>query len=129
MLAFGDYAPTLSIPTDTDMFPIAEQGGKKVVVFFPRADRPSCNNETEQFSTLHDEFIAHHTVMIDVSKDTPTKQATFRAKYDLTCKLGADHETSFCEEFGVSDARQKATATRHLVAAATRPADRPDSHR
>jgi peroxiredoxin len=45
MLAIGDYAPTLSISTDTDMFSIAEQGGKKVVVFFlPRAGTPGCTN-------------------------------------------------------------------------------------
>ena len=39
--------------------------------------------------------------MIGVSKDKPAKQAKFRAKSGLTCLLGADHETSFCEEFGV----------------------------
>ena len=102
MLAIGDYAPTLSIPTDTDMFSLAEQGGKKVVVFFfPRADTPGCTKEAEQFSALHDEFTAQNTVVIGVSKDKPAKQAKFRAKYGLTCLLGADHETSFCEEFGV----------------------------
>ena len=102
MLTVGDFAPTLSIPTDTEMFSIAEQGGKKVVVFFfPRADTPSCNKEAQQFSNLHDEFTAQNTVVIGVSKDKPAKQAKFRAKYGLTCFLGADHETSFCEEFGV----------------------------
>ena len=102
MLAIGDYAPTLSIPTDTDMFSLAEQGGKKVVVFFfPRADTPGCTKEAEQFSALQDEFTAQNTVVIGVSKDKPAKQAKFRAKYGLTCLLGADHETSFCEEFGV----------------------------
>ena len=102
MLAVGDYAPTVSIPTDTDRFSIAKQGGKKVVVFFfPRADTSSCTKEAEQFSTLHDEFTAQNTVVIGVSKEKPAKQAKFRAKYDLTCLLGADHETSFCEEFGV----------------------------
>ena len=102
MLAIGDYAPTLSIPTDTDTFSLAEQGGKKVVVFFfPRADTPGCTKEAEQFSALHDEFTAQNTVVIGVSKDKPAKQAKFRAKYGLTCLLGADHETSFCEEFGV----------------------------
>ncbi len=102
MLAIGDYAPTLSISTDTDMFSIAEQGGKKVVVFFfPRADTPGCTKEAEQFSALHDEFTAQNTVVIGVAKDKPAKQAKFRAKYGLTCLLGADHETSFCEEFGV----------------------------
>ena len=102
MLAIGDHAPTLSIPTDTDMFSLAEQGGKKVVIFFfPRADTPGCTKEAEQFSALQDEFTAQDTVVIGVSKDKPAKQAKFRAKYGLTCLLGADHETSFCEEFGV----------------------------
>ena len=102
MLTIGDYAPTLSIPTDTQMFSIAAQGGKKVVVFFfPRADTPSCTTEAEQFSALHNEFTAQNTLVIGVSKDKPAKQAKFRAKYGLTCLLGADHETSFCEEFGV----------------------------
>ena len=102
MLAIGDYAPTLPIQTDTGMFLIAEQGGKKVVVFFfPRADTPGCTEEAEQFSALHDEFTAQNTEVIGVSKDKPARHAKFRAKYGLTCLLGADHETSFCEEFGV----------------------------
>ena len=102
MLAIGDYAPTLSISTYTDMFSITEQGGKKVVVFFfPRADTPGCTKEAGQFSALHDEFTTQNTLVIGVSKDKPAKQAKFRAKYGLTCLLGADHETTFCEEFGV----------------------------
>jgi thioredoxin-dependent peroxiredoxin len=57
MLASGDYAPTLLIPTGTDMVSLAEQGGKKVVVFFfPRAGTPGCTKEAEQFFALHDEF-------------------------------------------------------------------------
>ena len=102
MLAVGDYAPTSSIPTDTDVFSIAKQRGKKVVIFFfPRADTPGCTKEAVQFSALHGKFTAQNTVVIGVSKDKPAKQAKFRAKYGLTCLLGADHETSFCEEFGV----------------------------
>jgi len=102
MLAIGDLAPTLSIPTDTDHFSIAEQGGKKVVVFFfPRADTTGCTKEAQQFSALEEEFAAENAIVIGVSKDTAVKQAKFRAKYDLTCLLGADNDTSFCEEFGV----------------------------
>ena len=102
MLAIGDYAPTLSIPTDIDIFSLAEQRGKKVVVFFfPRADTPGCTKEAEQFSALHDEFTAQNTVVIGISKDKPAKQAKFPAKYGFTCLLGADNETSLCEEFGV----------------------------
>ena len=94
MLAIGDYAPTLSIPTDTDMFSLAEQGGKKVVVFFfPRADTPGCTKEAKQFSALHDEFTAQKTVVIGVSKDKPAKQAKFRAKYGLSCPVSYTHLT------------------------------------
>ena len=102
MLVVGDYAPTSSIPTDTDVFSIAKQGGKKVVIFFfPRADTPGCTKEAEQFSALHDEFTAQNTVVIGISKDKPAKQAKFRAKYGLTCLLGANHETSFAKNLAV----------------------------
>jgi peroxiredoxin Q/BCP len=102
MLNIGDKAPTLTIPTDTGQFSLAEQGGKKVVVFFfPRADTSGCTKESIQFSALGDAFAAENTVVIGVSKDTPTKQAKFREKHGLTCLLGADHETDFCERFGV----------------------------
>ena len=102
MLAIGDCSPALSIPTDTGIFSLPEQDGKKVVVFFfPRADTSGCTAEAGQFSNLHDEFTAQNTLVIGVSKDKPAKQAKFRAKFGLTCLLGADHETSFCEEFGV----------------------------
>ena len=69
--------------------------------FFSRAETPGCTKEAEQFSAPHDEFTAQNTVVIGVSKDKPAKQAKFRAKYGLTCLMGADHKTSFCEEFGV----------------------------
>ena len=39
--------------------------------------------------------------MIGISKDRPAKLAKFRLKYNLTCLLGADHETDLCEQFGV----------------------------
>ena len=72
-----------------------------IVFLFPRADTPDSIKEAEQFSALHDEFAAQNTLVIGVSKDKPANQAKFCAKYGLTCLLGADHETSFCEEFGV----------------------------
>ena len=85
MLPIVDYATTLSTPTDINMFLIAEHGGKKVVVFFfPRADTPDCTKKAKQFSTLHDEFTAQNTLVIDVSIDKPTKQARFSANLSST---------------------------------------------
>jgi peroxiredoxin Q/BCP len=97
MLAIGDYAPTSLTPTGNDIFLLAEQRGKKVVVFFlPRVDTPGCTKEAKQFSALHDEFTAQNIEVIGVSKDKPDKQKKFCAKHCLTLLLGADHETKFC---------------------------------
>ena len=54
-----------------------------------------------QFSDLIEDFAAADAEVIGISKDTPQKQAKFRAKYDLKCHLGADHDTDMCEQFGV----------------------------
>ena len=102
MLAAGDLSPQFTLPTDTGPFALADHLGKNVVVFFfPRADTSGCTKESIAFSELQAEFEAANTIVIGISKDTPEKQAKFRAKYDLTCLLGADHDTDVCEQFGV----------------------------
>ena len=102
MLAVGDIAPATEMATDTDRFSLAPQDGKKMVVFFfPRADTSGCIKESIQFSNLIEDFAAADTAVIGISKDTPQKQAKFRAKYDLKCHLGTDHDTDVCEQFGV----------------------------
>jgi len=102
MLATGDTIPTIDIATDTDRFSLKQYDGKKMVIFFfPRADTSGCTKESIQFSEHIDEFTKTGTVVIGISKDTPQKQAKFRAKYDLKCHLGADADSDICEQFGV----------------------------
>ena len=102
MLAVGNIAPAIDIPTDTDKYSLAPQNGKKMVIFFfPRADTTGCTKEAIQFSDLIEDFAAVGAEVIGISKDTPQMQAKFRAKYDLKCHLGADHDTDICEQFGV----------------------------
>ena len=102
MLKLGSLAPELSIQTDCGWFSLTEQIGKKVVIFFfPRADTSGCTIEAIQFSALADAFAKENTVVIGISKDKPARLAKFRSKHNLTCLLGADHETDLCEQFGV----------------------------
>ena len=102
MLENGADAPQFSLPLDDGHFNLAEHNGKKMVVFFyPRADTTGCTKESIAFSRLMDEFVAANCGVIGISKDKPAKQAKFRAKYDLTCLLGADDESNVCEQFGV----------------------------
>ena len=102
MLADGDITPVTDIATDTNRHSLAPHDGKKMVIFFfPRADTSGCTTESIQFSNLIEDFAAAGAAVIGISKDTPQKQAKFRAKYDLKCYLGADHDTDVCEQFGV----------------------------
>jgi len=102
MLEIGTKAPSFTLPTDTGSFSLADQNGKKMVVFFfPRADTSGCTKETIAFSELLEQFTAANCAVIGISKDTAAKQAKFRAKHGLTCLLGADDETDVCEQFGV----------------------------
>lgn len=107
MLVAGDTCPDFTLPLDSDAidlgtFSVADHRGKNMVVFFfPRADTSGCTKEAMGFSSLQAGFDAANTLVIGVSKDTPQKMAKFRAKYDLTCLLGSDHETTICEQFDV----------------------------
>ena len=102
MLAVGDIAPATDIATDTERYSLAPHDGKKMVIFFfPRADTDGCTRESIQFSDLIEDFAFADAEVIGISKDTPQKQAKFRAKYDLRCHLGADFNTDICEQFGV----------------------------
>ena len=102
MLTTGQTAPLFSLPTDTGAFNLADHHGKNVIVFFfPKADTSGCTKEAVAFSVLKPEFEAANSLVIGISKDTPEKQAKFRAKHDLTCLLGADFNSDVCEQFGV----------------------------
>ncbi len=102
MLSVGDNVPATNIATDTGLYPLVPHDGKKMVIFFfPRADTSGCTKESIQFSDLIEDFTTAGAEVIGISKDTPQKQAKFRAKYDLKCHLGADHDTDVCEQFGV----------------------------
>ena len=102
MLTVGDIVPATDIATDAGRYHLAPHDGKKMVIFFfPRADTSGCTNECIEFSNLIEDFATAGAEVIGISKDTPLKQSKFRAKYDLKCHLGADHDTDICEQFGV----------------------------
>jgi len=102
MLTIGDTIRDFTIPTDTGEFSLSEHNGKNIVIFFfPKADTSGCTKQAIAFSALSAEFEAANAIVIGISKDTPQKQAKFREKHQLSCMLGADHETDICEQFGV----------------------------
>ena len=97
MLEIGSKIQDFTIPTDRGHFSLSDYRGKNIVLFFfPRADTSGCTKEAVAFTSLLAEFDAANTVVIGISKDTPEKQAKFRAKHNLECLLGADNETDIC---------------------------------
>ena len=53
------------------------------------------------FSFFQEQILQLNCVVIRISKDNQKKQGKFRAKYNLSCELGADFENNICEKFGV----------------------------
>ena len=83
--------------------------GKKNVVlyFYPKDDTPGCTIEANQFTSLIDEFAAHDTVIIGVSKDSCESHQAFIDKYHLKMDLLADTSGEICEAYGVWQEKEK----------------------
>ena len=109
MLSAGDKAPAFELPdADMNMFSSDECEGKNFVLYFyPKDDTPGCTLEAQEFSDMMEEFEAHNTLLIGVSKDTCVSHGNFRDKYGLTVKLLADVEGQTCEAYGVWQEREK----------------------
>ena len=102
MLSINSKAPDIKLKTDEDFFSLEDYKDKNVVVFFfPKADTSGCTSEALAFSELQQEFKNQETLIIGISKDKPEKQKKFKEKHNLNCILGADNETTICEQYGV----------------------------
>jgi peroxiredoxin Q/BCP len=109
MLSVGDKAPAFELP-DADMAMCLSQdleGSNYVIYFYPKDDTPGCTMEAQEFSDLLDEFVAHNTKLIGVSKDNCKSHGEFRDKYGLTVQLLADVEGQLCDDYGVWQEKEK----------------------
>ncbi|MCX7089756.1 MAG: peroxiredoxin [Methylococcales bacterium] len=88
---------------------LADYAGKKNVVlyFYPKDDTPGCTIEANEFTQLANEFAAHDTVVIGVSKDSCDSHIDFIKKFGLKIDLLADVSGELCESYGVWREREK----------------------
>jgi thioredoxin-dependent peroxiredoxin len=102
-VTLGQLAPDFRLPTDEgDIVTTESLKGKTIILYFyPKADTTGCTAQALAFTGLKADFDAANAVVIGVSKDPVAKLKKFRQKYDLTIKLGSDHETQVAETFGV----------------------------
>ncbi len=103
VLAEGKKAPEIKLETDDgSTFKLSALKGKKVVIYFyPKADTPGCTTESCQFRDTVAAFKDLGVEVVGISPDTPTAQAKFKSKFDLTFPLLADIEKSTAMAYGV----------------------------
>jgi len=83
-------------------------GNKNIVLYFyPKDDTPGCTIEANQFTELAEEFSAHDTVIMGVSKDSCESHQAFIEKFDLNVELLADISGELCESYGVWQEKEK----------------------
>ena len=81
---------------------LSDYAGKPVVLFFyPRANTPGCTIEACGFRDQFAKLQRAGAVVLGISRDKPSAQAKFRAKYELPYTLLADVDEKICNQFGV----------------------------
>jgi peroxiredoxin Q/BCP len=110
MLTANQPAPDFRSPNqDNQPVSLADYRAKQNVIlyFYPKDDTPGCTIEANQFTALAQEFAAHDTVVIGVSKDDCDSHKAFIAKYGLNVQLLADTSGEVCERYGVWQMKEK----------------------
>lgn len=102
-LKIGDKAPDFTLPSDSNQpISLANFRGKKVILYFyPKDDTPGCTREACDFRDQSKQFAAGDTIILGVSKDSPTKHQKFKEKYQLPFTLLADENGNVCEAYGI----------------------------
>ena len=94
----GDKAPDIK----TSEFKLAEQRGKRVVLFFyPKSDTPGCTKEACEFRDAAKTFAKREAIIVGLSPDKAAAQQKFSVKYDLPYTLVPDPEHAIAEAYGV----------------------------
>ena len=103
MLEAGKKAPDFKLSGDDGKtVQLAKFKGKPVVVYFyPKDDTSGCTAEAKDFSCLAADFAAAGAEIIGISPDSVASHLKFKAKYDLSVRLGADEDKSVATAFGV----------------------------
>jgi thioredoxin-dependent peroxiredoxin len=94
----GDKAPNIK----TSEFNLADQRGKRVVLFFyPKSDTPGCTKEACEFRDAAKTFAKRDAVIVGLSPDKAPAQQKFATKYDLPFTLVPDPDHAIAEAYGV----------------------------
>ncbi len=102
-VTLGKKVPAFTAAATGDQsLSLKDFAGKNLVVYFyPKDNTPGCTTESNDFTALHEEFKAHNTEIVGVSKDSIKKHENFKAKYNFTFELLSDENEELCQLFDV----------------------------
>ena len=87
--------------SDTTVSSGSLAGRFTVLYFYPKDSTSGCTTESQDFTRLHDEFVAHNCQILGVSRDSLTSHENFKAKYDMPFELISDPAETLCSLFDV----------------------------
>lgn len=79
----------------------SHQGHPLVLYFYPKDDTPGCTDEGQQFTQLHNRFLALNCPIFGISRDSLSSHDKFRAKMAFPFHLLSDPDELACTLFGV----------------------------
>jgi peroxiredoxin Q/BCP len=102
-ITIGQAIPPCEVPATSQLTfsPLAAQGKKLVLYFYPKDMTPGCTAESGEFRDRIEAFTKANTLVIGVSRDTLKSHDNFRQKLELPFELVADTQEVLCQLFGV----------------------------
>ena len=98
----GKQVPAFSSEATGAPFVLADQLGKKVVLYFyPKDSTPGCTTETQEFGDTSPAFTAAGAVVFGISRDSIKSHQKFKDALGIPFDLISDPDEALCALFGV----------------------------
>ena len=81
-------------------------GTQLVIYFYPKDNTPGCTTQGQDFRDMHADFVAAHTLILGVSKDSLRTHENFKSKQSFPFELISDSDESLCRLFDVIKLKQ-----------------------
>ena len=102
-LKIHDPAPDFRAEATNDqLISLNDYSGKNIVLYFyPRDNTPGCTQESQDFTSLYQQFTENNTVILGISRDKIKSHHNFKKKYEMPFDLIADPNEEVCEKYAV----------------------------
>jgi peroxiredoxin Q/BCP len=102
-VTIGQAVPDFTANTTGDKtVKLSDYKGQFVLIYFyPKDNTPGCTQQAQIFRDAIDQFAAHNTVILGVSRDSVRSHDNFKAKHELPFELLSDADEQLCQLFDV----------------------------